>query len=162
MNKLRITLLLLACCCIGICSMAKKVSVSSPDGIITVSVGVKDNKPYYSVSRGETMIVTPSHLGFQLDGGLLGDNVRMTGKKTASKDETWQQVWGEEDTVRNHYNELTVTFEERVGKKEQMNVQFRVFNDGIGFRYILPHILHVFIRAASVFCTDLAEISTII
>ena len=139
MNKLRITLLLLACCCIGICSMAKKVSVSSPDGIITVSVGVKDNKPYYSVSRGETMIVTPSHLGFQLDGGLLGDNVRMTGKKTASKDETWQQVWGEEDTVRNHYNELTVTFEERVGKKEQMNVQFRVFNDGIGFRYILPH-----------------------
>ena len=119
--------------------MAKEVSVSSPDGIITVSVGVKDNKPYYSVSRGETMIVTPSHLGFQLDGGLLGDNVRMTGKKTASKDETWQQVWGEEDTVRNHYNELTVTFEERVGKKEQMNVQFRVFNDGIGFRYILPH-----------------------
>ena len=118
--------------------MAKEVSVSSPDGIITVSVGVKDNKPYYSVSRGETMIVTPSHLGFQLDGGLLGDNVRMTGKKTASKDETWQQVWGEEDTVRNHYNELTVTFEERVGKKEQMNVQFRVFNDGIGFRYILP------------------------
>ena len=119
--------------------MAKEVSVSSPDGTITVCVGVKDNKPYYSVSRGETMIVTPSHLGFQLDGGLLGDNVRMTGKKTASKDETWQQVWGEEDTVRNHYNELTVTFEERVGKKEQMNVQFRVFNDGIGFRYILPH-----------------------
>jgi alpha-glucosidase len=119
--------------------MAKEVSVSSPDGTITVCVGVKDNKPYYSVSRGTTMIVTPSHLGFQLDGGLLGDNVRMTGKKTASKDETWQQVWGEEDTVRNHYNELTVTFEERVGKKEQMNVQFRVFNDGIGFRYILPH-----------------------
>ena len=119
--------------------MAKEVSVSSPDGTITVCVGVKDNKPYYSVSRGTTMIVTPSHLGFQLDGGLLGDNVRMIGKKTISKDETWQQVWGEEDTVRNHYNELTVTFEERVGKKEQMNVQFRVFNDGIGFRYILPH-----------------------
>ena len=119
--------------------MAKEVSVSSPDGTITVCVGVKDNKPYYSVSRGTMMIVTPSHLGFQLDGGLLGDNVRMIGKKTISKDETWQQVWGEEDTVRNHYNELTVTFEERVGKKEQMNVQFRVFNDGIGFRYILPH-----------------------
>lgn len=119
--------------------MAKEVSVSSPDGTITVCVGVKDNKPYYSVSRGTTMIVTPSHLGFQLDGGLLGDNVRMIGKKTISKDETWQQVWGEEDAVRNHYNELTVTFEERVGKKEQMNVQFRVFNDGIGFRYILPH-----------------------
>ena len=118
MNRLRITFLLLACCCIGICSMAKEVSVSSPDGTITVCVGVKDNKPYYSVSRGTTMIVIPSHLGFQLDGGLLGDNVRMTGKKTASKDETWQQVWGEEDTVRNHYNELTVTFEERVGKKE--------------------------------------------
>ena len=139
MNRLRITFLLLACCSIGICSMAKEVSVSSPDGTITVCIGVKDNKPYYSVSRGTTMIVTPSHLGFQLDGGLLGDNVRMTGKKTASKDETWQQVWGEEDAVRNHYNELTVTFEERVGKKEQMNVQFRVFNDGIGFRYILPH-----------------------
>ena len=51
--------LLLACCCVWVCSAAKEVNVSSPDGTIKVCVGVKDNKPYYSVSRGMTMIVTP-------------------------------------------------------------------------------------------------------
>ena len=115
---------------------AKDVLVSSPDGTVTVAVGVKANKPYYTVKyQGETL-VAPSHLGFVLDSGLLGDNAKMTGKQYASKDETWQQPWGEEETVRNHYNELTVNFREKSG--QQMNVVFRVFNDGIGFRYILP------------------------
>ena len=115
---------------------AKDVLVSSPDGAVTVAVGVKANKPYYTVKyQGETL-VAPSHLGFVLNSGLLGDNTKMTGQQYATKDETWQQLWGEEETARNHYNELTVNFRENTG--QQMNVVFRVFNDGIGFRYILP------------------------
>ena len=53
-----------------------------------------------------------------------------------TKDETWSQPWGEDETIRNHYNELTVSFLEKKGGS--MRVVFRVFNDGFGFRYILP------------------------
>ncbi len=116
---------------------AKDVLVSSPDGTVTVAVGVKANKPYYTVSRQGQCIVTPSLLGFQLSDGLLGGNVKMLCHSTDSKDETWHQPWGEEDSVRNHYHELTVRFEERAAVKREMSVVFRVFNDGIGFRYIL-------------------------
>ena len=116
----------------------KPVKVSSPDGSITVGVGVKDNQPYYIISRNGQEIVTPSHLGFQLDKGVLGANMKMTGKRFAQKDETWPEVWGEEELVRNHYNELTVSFEEKKGDIRQMEVVFRVFNDGVGFRYVIP------------------------
>ena len=116
----------------------KPVKVSSPDGTITVGVGVRDNQPYYIISRNGQEIVTPSHLGFQLDKGVLGANMKMTGKRFAQKDETWSEVWGEEELVRNHYNELTVTFEEKKGDIRQMEVVFRVFNDGVGFRYVIP------------------------
>ena len=116
----------------------KPVKVSSPDGTITVGVGVRDNQPYYIISRNGQEIVTPSHLGFQLDKGVLGANMKMTGKRFAQKDETWPEVWGEEELVRNHYNELTVTFEEKKGDIRQMEVVFRVFNDGVGFRYVIP------------------------
>ena len=116
----------------------KPVKVSSPDGTITVGVGVRDNQPYYIISRNGQEIVTPSHLGFQLDKGVLGANMKMTGKRFAQKDETWPEVWGEEELVRNHYNELTVTFEEKKGDIRRMEVVFRVFNDGVGFRYVIP------------------------
>ena len=116
----------------------KPVKVSSPDGTITVGVGVRDNQPYYIISRNGQEIVTPSHLGFQLDKGVLGANMKMTDKRFAQKDETWSEVWGEEELVRNHYNELTVSFEEKKGDIRQMEVVFRVFNDGVGFRYVIP------------------------
>ena len=117
---------------------AKCVSVTSPDGAIKVSVGVASEKPYYQVTYRSKDLVLPSHLGFALDGGLLGERVEMKGSKVASADETWTQLWGEDETVVNRYNELTVNFKERTGQKRMMTVVFRVFDDGLGFRYILP------------------------
>ena len=116
--------------------LAKEVLVTSPDGTVKVTVGVKSCKPYYTVQYAGKTLIAPSHLGFQLDCGLLGDNVKLTGKRYDTKDETWTQPWGEEQEVRNHYNELTVSFTEKSSR--QMDVVFRVFNDGVGFRYILP------------------------
>ena len=117
---------------------AKCVSVTSPDGAIKVSVGVASEKPYYQVTYGSKELVLPSHLGFVLNDGQLGERVEMKGSKTASTDETWTQLWGEDETVVNRYNELTVNFKERTGQKRMMTVVFRVFDDGLGFRYILP------------------------
>ena len=138
MHKYLIGLVSIVISCFFAEVQAKEVLVSSPDGTVTVAIGLKANKPYYTVKYGTKTLVIPSHLGFQLDKGSLGDNVRMTGQHYASKDETWAQPWGEESVVRNHYNELTVNFTEKSGR--QMNVVFRVFNDGVGFRYILPSI----------------------
>ncbi len=117
---------------------AKCVSVTSPDGAIKVSVGVASEKPYYQVTYGSKDLVLPSHLGFVLNDGPLGERVEMKGSKTASTDETWTQLWGEDETVVNRYNELTVNFKERTGEKRMMTVVFRVFDDGVGFCYILP------------------------
>ena len=138
MNKLGLSLVLLVSNSLTAVCSAKDVLVSSPDGAVTVTVGVKNNQPYYTMNYHSKIIVLPSHLGFQVDNGNIGSHVKMTGKQYASKDETWSQVWGEDELVRNHYNELTVSFREQTGAKKKMDVQFRVFNDGIGFRYILP------------------------
>ena len=116
--------------------LAKDVLVTSPDGTVKVTVGVKSRKPYYTVQYAGKTLIAPSHLGFQLDCELLGDNVKLTGKRYDTKDETWTQPWGEEQEVRNHYNELTVSFTEKSSRR--MDVVFRVFNDGVGFCYILP------------------------
>ena len=115
---------------------AKDVLVCSPDGAVTVAVSVKANKPYYTVKHHGKTLIAPSHLGFQLENEQLGNDTKMTGHRFDSKDETWTQPWGEDLEVRNHYNELTVNFQEKSGRR--MNVVFRVFNDGVGFRYILP------------------------
>lgn len=138
MNKLGLSLVLLVSNSLTAVCSAKDVLVSSPDGAVTVTVGVKNNQPYYTMNYHSKIIVLPSHLGFQVDNGNIGSHVKMNGKQYASKDETWSQVWGEDELVRNHYNELTVSFQEQTGAKKKMDVQFRVFNDGIGFRYILP------------------------
>ena len=136
MNILVVSFIVVSSCFFASVS-AKDVLVSSPDGTVTVAVGVKTGKPYYTVSRQGQTIVAPSHLGFQLSDGLLGEHAKMLRYSTASTDETWHQPWGEEDSVRNHYHELTVRFQERAAVKREMSVVFRVFNDGIGFRYIL-------------------------
>ena len=141
MNKLGLSLVLLVSNSLTAVCSAKDVLVSSPDGAVTVTVGVKNNQPYYTMNYHSKIIVLPSHLGFQVDNGNIGSHVKMTGKQYASKDETWSQVWGEDELVRNHYNELTVSFQEQTGAKKKMDVQFRVFNDGIGFRYILPEMI---------------------
>ena len=110
--------------------------VTSPDGAVTVTVGVKSKQAFYMVSYQGKEVVCPSRLGFVLTDGEIGTRTRVGAVSRASKDETWQQLWGEEDTARNHYNELTVNYKEQTG--HTMQVVFRVFNDGFGFRYILP------------------------
>ena len=138
MDKWLVVLVLLVSNCFCAPVSAKESLVTSPDGTVTVAVGLKANKPYYTVKYKHQTLVMPSSLGFLLDNDCVGNQVKILGKSYASKDETWREVWGEEEYVRNNYNELTIRFQERDGGKRQMSVVFRVFNDGVGFRYILP------------------------
>lgn len=110
--------------------------ITSPDGHIILTAGLKSGRPYYSIDYQQIPVVVPSHLGFLLDNGEVGVNMKMLSRHTATKDESWHPVWGEEETVRNHYNELVLLLEEK-SNRQRMSIQFRVFNDGVGFRYIL-------------------------
>ena len=138
MNKNRIAIvfcfLLTAAC--GVAN-AGTVKVSSPDGNLVVSVGEKSGQAFYTVDYQGKRIVTDSRLGFQLSDGEVGSHVKIARKQRSAKDETWTQPWGEELLARNHYNELTVGFQENTGSKRKMDVVFRVFDDGLGFRYVL-------------------------
>ena len=117
-------------------SNAGNVKVTSPDGAVTVTVGVKNQQPFYMVNYEGKAVVAPSHLGYLLNNGELGAKTKMGKVARTQKDETWNQPWGENDITRNHYNELMVNFREQSG--QPMQVVFRVYNDGFGFRYILP------------------------
>lgn len=117
-------------------SNAGNVKVTSPDGAVTVTVGVKNQQPFYMVNYEGKAVVAPSHLGYLLNNGELGAKTKMGKVARSQKDETWNQPWGENDITHNHYNELMVNFREQSG--QPMQVVFRVYNDGFGFRYILP------------------------
>jgi len=117
---------------------AKDVKVSSPDGSLTVIVGVDGGKAWYQVKRGGETIIGRSALGLVLKDGELKDNFKMGKTTRSSLDEQWGQPWGEDAVVRNHYNELQVTLQEKGGMKRQLGVVFRAFDDGVALRYEFP------------------------
>ncbi len=115
------------------------IHVSSPDGKIQVTFVLEDGVPYYAVSRSGEDIIRPSKLGFVFkDTEPLNQNLTIVESKLDSFDETWTQPWGEVEEIRNHYNELRVDLEETTGAHRKMTLVFRVYDDGLGFRYELP------------------------
>lgn len=129
----------------------------SPDKNLEMRFSMSDNgTPYYSLDYKGKHIVLDSRLGFLLRGDLnvsevkvQGDKIdkvdkhlqidfyrdfEVAGVKTDSLDYTWASVWGEEDSIRCHYNELTVSLKHKPTGRD-MAIRFRLFNDGLGFRY---------------------------
>lgn len=119
-------------------SEAQGAQISSPSGTITLNAEVVDSVPVYSVTYKGKPVILPSKLGLELaDGPDMMDGFCQTAVETSSFDETWQPVWGENKNIRNHYNELLVKLDQpRCYRK--MNLRFRVYDDGIGFRYEFP------------------------
>ena len=94
--------------------------------------------PTYSLNYKGKTVVKASKLGFDLkDKKQLLDSFTITDTKTVSFDETWTPVWGEVKTIRNHYNELAVTLNQQ-RTNYIMVIRFRLFDDGLGFRYEFP------------------------
>ncbi|HET9441315.1 MAG TPA: glycoside hydrolase family 97 protein [Longimicrobiales bacterium] len=113
--------------------------VSSPDGRTVVTVAVDSGKLYYTVARDGRDLMLRSRLGFAFrNAPVLGDSVRITNSARHTFDQTWTQPWGEVAQVREHYNELRVALEEAGSLRRTFSIVFRVFDDGIGFRYELP------------------------
>lgn len=135
-------------------------SLISPGGKIELGFALSaDGVPTYSVNYKGNQIIRPSALGFQLrkdkdavvfrDGMAVlerpetADDFRsgfsLVGTEVSGFDEIWTPVWGEEDSIRNHYSELCVHLvQERDGKSRYLDLVFRAYDDGVGFRYVFP------------------------
>ena len=117
------------------------VTAASPDGSLVLSVTTdNDARPTWSLSRKGKLLIAPSKLGFLLADGLnMVRGFSIAGSEKAAADDTWEQPWGERRFVRDHYNEVVVRFQQsQVQGARRMNVRFRLFDNGIGFRYELP------------------------
>lgn len=114
------------------------VDVKSPNGNVTLHADVVDGKPTYSVDYKNKKVIVPSTLGLTLyDAEDLTDGFKVKGWEESSFDETWTPVWGENKEIRNHYNEVLMELEQP-NTDRMMNIRFRVYDDGVGFRYEFP------------------------
>jgi len=115
-------------------------SVESPDKALRVELDLNgEGRLAYRVARQGQPLIGDSRLGFILrNGRQLLRGLTLEQQSTRRFDETWEQPWGERRFVRNHYNELRASFVERDGDHRRLDLVFRVFDDGVGFRYELP------------------------
>jgi alpha-glucosidase len=137
----RFALALLACVAAANAAQAATVAeVASPDGRTRVELDVSgEGRLAYRVARDGKPLIGDSRLGFLLRNGrqfLRG--LELQAKASRSADDTWEQPWGERRFVRDHYNELRAQFVERDHDHRRLDVVFRVFDDGVGFRYEFP------------------------
>ena len=126
------------------------VKLQSPDGQLELKFEVRDGVPYYILDRAGKPVVLSSKMGFTLEWrDDLAHAFVLKDTKYSTFDETWEPVWGEEAQIRNHYNEMLVTLEQPVGSVESMDhstekratvmqIRFRLYDDGLGFRYEFP------------------------
>lgn len=129
---------------------AQPLLLKSPDRQMQLTFELRNGVPYYTLDRTNQPVVLPSKMGFTLEWrDDLAHAFVLKDKQYSTFDETWEPVWGEEAHIRNHYNELLVTLEQPAGSVESMDgstqtkatvmqIRFRLYNDGLGFRYEFP------------------------
>lgn len=114
--------------------------VYSPDKNVQLRFSLNtEGVPVYQMSFKNKVVIESSRLGFKIkeDGQDLNDGFSIISSETSSFDETWKPIWGEESMIRNNYNELVITLNQNKTQRV-MAIRFRVFNDGVGFRYEFP------------------------
>ncbi|MGZ9898431.1 glycoside hydrolase family 97 protein [Shewanella gaetbuli] len=130
-------------CAIGLASiaispsiMAKTVQVSSPDNKINIFVTDDNGKAEYYVTYNNETVINNSRLGIVFNQvGELGEGLKITDTKRNQVNSQWQQPWGERETITDQHKALTTHFS---NGNINIDVEFKAFNDGIGFRYIVP------------------------
>lgn len=153
MNRFKVLIVLLFC---SVMAMAqgnvesnsdKWETAASPNGKVVVGFGIDNGRLYYTVQYGKKDVIKKSFLGLELakskhaSKGMeetnLMDGFEITETQKTSFDETWKPVWGETSEIRNHYNEMLVHLLQPTNNRKIM-VRFRIYDDGVGFRYEFP------------------------
>ncbi len=133
MRRLQILLV-----CLLTAAGLKAAELKSPNGNLVLQADVKDGCPVYRLDYKNRPVIKESRLGLEVKNEKdLRSGFRIAEVHTSAFDETWQPVWGEVKDIRNHYNELALTLEqEETGRT--MIIRFRLYDDGVGFRYEFP------------------------
>ncbi|GGZ58097.1 glycoside hydrolase family 97 protein [Mesonia mobilis] len=119
-------------------SLAQELTSPNQDLKMKFSLN-EDGTPVYQLTYKDQEVIKPSTLGLELknDDLSLMNNFEIVDTKTSTFDETWEPVWGEQSEIRNHYNELAVTLNQPE-KDRHIIIRFRMFDEGLGFRYEFP------------------------
>ncbi len=120
-------------------SAAMAESITSPNGQLQLNFSVNSQgEPVYELFYKGKAVIKPSKLGLELknDPGLM-NGFTLADTQTSTFDETWEPVWGEVKQIRNHYNEMSVTLDQKA-QDRNIIIRFRLFDDGLGFRYEFP------------------------
>lgn len=153
MKKIFLTLLAVA----ATLSISAKETLTSPDGNLVLTFEIGENgAPIYSLDYKGKAVVLPSGMGLELRGQdrqisfgeeitksehgksvSLYNNFRQTGVTRSDSDTTWTPVWGEVATIRDNYKQMVVSLEQKE-RKYKMDIVFRLYNEGLGFRYVFP------------------------
>lgn len=115
-------------------------TLTSPDKHLLLEFELKENgEPSYALSYKNKPVIKSSKLGLELHGSpSLMDGFTIIEEERNSVDDAWEPIWGEQKTIRNHYNELVLTLAQEEQKGRYIRIRFRLFNDGLGFRYEFP------------------------
>jgi hypothetical protein len=139
---MRKVVLLLMSVVLASCHVSEEfiLKVNSPNSKVGIQINLNaDGKPYYRVQFKDQVVIDTSYLGYEFENEkALQDHFEIVNTKTVSFNETWQMPWGEQLDVVNNYNELKVELEETQAPKRKLNLIFKVYDDGIGFRYEFP------------------------
>lgn len=132
-------LFLLISAALSCSALAEQYSVESPDSDIRVVVDITAGKPTYSVTYKGASVIRPSNLGFEIrDQASLQGNLLVVAEDREAIRQQWQTVWGERLQIDDYYNELSLQLREQSGDKRSLSLIFRVYDDGLGFRYEFP------------------------
>ncbi len=116
-----------------------ELTVFSPDKKVNLTFKLDETRPCYLINVEDKPVILTSALGFKLKyRDPLDSNFVIKDYEEATVDQTWEQPWGEKRIIRNNYNQLTVFLEEAGNLNRKLNIVFRVYNDGVGFRYEIP------------------------
>lgn len=124
---------------LGVTAGMRAEQLVSPNGQLRLNFSINaQGEPVYELYYKDKVVIKPSKLGLELkdDPGLM-NGFTLAGVQTSTFDETWQPVWGEEKEIRNHYNEMAVTLNQQA-QDRHIVLRFRLFDDGLGFRYEFP------------------------
>lgn len=162
LSSIAVALAMIACSAPQSEELVSQEILKSPDGYLEMVFGIsEDGTPTYSLNYKDESVILPSGLGFELRGtvkatelqfesdGTIGkedalpensfhNDFEVESIETESFSEDWETVWGEEETINNTYNELLVNLVQK-STERKMSIRFRLFNDGLGFRYEFPY-----------------------
>ncbi len=123
-----------------ICAVANAQQITSPDQNLELKFGLSSKgEPTYELAYKKKAVIKTSKLGLELKGApSFLDGFQIDKSEKNSFDETWSPVLGEQKNIRNNYNELLVTLSQKYVNGRYIRIRFRLFNDGLGFRYEFP------------------------